>query len=348
MQIQLGIIGYGGMGRWHAENAPRAGVQIAAVCDIDADKLRDAKQAGWKTYADAEGLLADETVNTVILTVPNHLHREMCIKAACAGKNVITEKPAALNVAELDEMEEACKQAGVFFTSHQNRRWDRDMLTVKKAVDEQMLGTIFTIESKLHSGNGYMHEWHLYRKYGGGMIYDWGVHLIDQILFMMPQAKVKSVYADIKNVLHEEVDDYFKILMKMDNGITAHIELSTYILEYQPRWLAAGDKGTMVIHTFGCDGNIYQTGKMLEKLPPQITETEAGPTRQFAPVPPGGIVTEPLPEIQTDWVDFYKNVDDVLNHRAESKIKIAEVRRVLAVMEAARKSSETGEAVLFE
>lgn len=348
MQIQLGIIGFGGMGKWHAENVPRAGVKIAAVCDIDQVKQQEAVKKGFKMYKTAEELLEDEEVNTVILTVPNHLHREMCLKAAKAGKHVITEKPAAMNVAELDEMEAACKEAGVFFTSHQNRRWDRDMLTVKKAFDDNLLGNIFTIESKLHSGNGYMHEWHLYKKYGGGMIYDWGVHLIDQILFMMPEAKIKSVYADIKNVLHEEVDDYFKIILKMDNGITAHIELSTYILEYQPRWLAAGDKGTMIVKTFGCDGNIYRTGKMLEKLPPQITETEAGPTRQFAPVPPGGIVTEPLPQIRTDWVDFYKNVDDVLNKRAESKIRISEVRRVLSVMEAARESAETGEAVLLE
>ena len=63
----------------------------------------------------------------------------MCIKAAKAGKNVITEKPAALNVQELDEMEAACKEAGVFFTSHQNRRWDKDMLIVKKAYDEGLL-----------------------------------------------------------------------------------------------------------------------------------------------------------------------------------------------------------------
>lgn len=253
-----------------------------------------------------------------------------------------------MNVQELDEMEAACKRAGVFFTAHQNRRWDKDMLIVKKAYDEHMLGNIFTIESKLHSANGYMHEWHIYKKYGGGMIYDWGVHLIDQILFMMPNVKIKSIYADIQNVLHEEVDDYFKILMKMDNGITVHIELSTYILQYQPRWLVGGDKGTMIVKDFSCAGNIYRTGKMLEKLPPQITETEAGSTRQFAPVAPGGIVTEPLPEIQSDWVDFYRNVDDVLNGRAESKIKISEVRRVLAVMEAARKSSETGMSIKFE
>ena len=348
MKIKLGIIGFGGMGKWHAQNAPRAGVEIAAVCDIAEAKQKDAAEMGYKFYKTAEELLEDPDVNTVVLTVPNHLHKEMCIKAAEYGKHVITEKPAALSVAELDEMETACKKAGVVFTAHQNRRWDRDMLIVKKAFDEMLLGNIFTIESKLHSGNGYMHEWHLYQKYGGGMIYDWGVHLIDQILFMMPEAKIKSVYADIKNVLHEEVDDYFKIILKLDNGITAHIELSTYILEYQPRWLAAGDKGTMIVKSFGCDGNIYRTGKMLEKLPSQIVETEAGPTRQFAPVPPGGIVKEELPEVDTDWVDFYKNVDGVLNGREESIIKISEVRRVLSVMEAARQSAQTREAILFE
>jgi predicted dehydrogenase len=348
MALKLGIIGFGGMGKWHAKNAPRAGVEIIAVCDITEERRKEAEAENHKLYKSAEVLLADPNINTVILTVPNHLHKEMCLKAAAAGKNVITEKPAALTVMELDEMEVACKKAGVFFTAHQNRRWDKDMLIVKKAYDEGILGKIFTIESKLHSGNGYMHEWHIYKKYGGGMIYDWGVHLIDQILFMLSGATIKSLYADVKNVLHEEVDDYFKIIMKMSNDITVHIELSTYILEYQPRWLAAGDKGTMIVKSFGCDGNIYRTGQMLEKLPPQITETVAGPTRQFAPIPPGGIVTEPLPEVSSDWVDFYKNVTAVLEGKGEPMIKIPEVRRVLTVMEAVRKSAKTGEAVLLE
>lgn len=162
--MRLGIIGYGGMGKWHAANAPRAGVEIAAVCDIEKEKIAQGIADGYNTYGSAEELLADENVDTVILTVPNHLHKEMCLKAAAAGKHVITEKPAALNVSELDEMEAACRENGVFFTSHQNRRWDRDMLIVKKAYDEGLLGKIFTIESRLHSGNGYMHEWHLYKK----------------------------------------------------------------------------------------------------------------------------------------------------------------------------------------
>jgi predicted dehydrogenase len=356
MAVKLGIIGFGGMGKWHAKNAPRAGVEIVAVCDIAEERWKEAEADGYKLYKSADELSADTAVNTIVLTVPNHLHKDMCAKAAAAGKHVIAEKPAAMNVAELDEMEAVCKNAGVFFTVHQNRRWDKDMLTVKKAYDEGILGKMFTIESKLHSGNGYMHEWHLYKKFGGGMIYDWGVHMIDQILFMMPGVRIISLYADVKSVLHEEVDDYFKILMKMSNGITVHIELSTYILEYQPRWLAAGDKGTMIVKNFGCDGHIYRTGTLLEKLPPQIAETVAGPTRQFAPIPPGGIVTEALPCITSDWVDFYRNVDAILEgwdaspEKAQEKslVKIPEVRRVLTVMEAVRKSAETGQAVALE
>lgn len=348
MKMKLGIIGFGGMGKWHEKNAPRVGIDIVAICDNDPEKLLDAEGLGYNLYSNIDELLLDSNVNTVLLTVPNHLHKEMTIKAANAGKHIIDEKPAALTVTEFDEMIEVVNQNKVFFTVHQNRRWDKDMLIAKKAFDENLLGNIFTIESKLHSANGYMHEWHIYKKYGGGMLYDWGVHLIDQILFMMPNAKVNSVFADIKNVLHEEVDDYFKIILKLSNGITAHIELSTYILDYQPRWLVGGDKGTMIVRTFACDGEIFKTEKLLEKLPPQIIETEAGPTRQFAPVPPGKIITEELPKVESDWVDFYRNVQAVFNETEEPIIKIPEIRRVLTVMEAARKSSESGKAILLE
>ena len=349
MDTCLGIIGFGGIGKYHAKNCPRAGVKVVAAADILPERIKEAEEAGLKAYDSADDLLKDEEVNTVMISVPNHLHKEMCIKAAKAGKHIITEKPAALTVEELDEMEEACKEAGVLFTVHQNRRWDRDMLRVKAAYDNKMLGNVFTMESKLHSGNGYMHEWHLYKKYGGGMMYDWGVHLIDQILFIMPDAKITSLYADVKGVLHDEVDDYFKIILRFDNDITAHIELSTYILDYQPRWLVAGDKGTMIVNDLGgSTGSIYRTGKMLERLPAQITETAAGPTRQFAPVPPGGIVEEPLPEVETNVLDFFRNYNDVLNGKDEFKIKISEVRRVLAIMEAAFESSKRGESIKFD
>lgn len=348
MKLKLGIIGFGGMGKWHSENATRVeNVEIVCVCDIKEERIQEAKERGLKVYTDVEDVLNDREVNTVLLTVPNHLHKEMAIRAAKAGKHIIDEKPAALDTEELDEMTKAAEDNNVIFTVHQNRRWDRDFQIVKKVYEENLIGQIFTIESKLHTANGRIHEWHLYKKYGGGMMYDWGVHLIDQTLFMMKGAKILSVFADIKSIINDEVDDYFKIIMKFDNNITVHLELGTYVLNYQPRWLVAGNRGTLKINSFACDGEIWRTSELLDKLPAQIAETVAGPTRQFAPQPAGALYSEPLPEVKTEWTDFYKNFVEVLNDKEELKIKIPEVRRVLSVMEAAFLSSETNKTVEF-
>lgn len=348
MNIKLGIVGFGGMGKWHEKNATRVeGVEIKAICDINPEKINGVDGKGYAIYTSADEMFKKADINTVLLTVPNHLHKEMTIKAAEAGLNIIDEKPAALNVAEFDEMMVAVAKNNVHFTVHQNRRWDRDFRIVKKLIEEKELGEVFTIESNLHTANGRIHEWHLYKKYGGGMMYDWGVHLIDQAMQMMKGAQLVTVFADIKSVINDEVDDYFNISLKFDNGITYHIELATYFLKYQPRWLAAGNRGTVYINSFACDGGVARTSELLDKLPAQIAETVAGPTRQFAPQPAGVLYDDPLPEVKTEWTEFYQNVLDVLNGKAEPLIKNAEVREVLSIMEAAFKSSETNQSISF-
>ena len=87
-----------------------------------------------------------------------------------------------------------------------------------------MVGDMYIIKSQLYGVNGNMHDWHIYPEMGGGMLYDWGVHLIDQMLDMV-KSKIVSLYADVHNVINENVDDYFKIIMKFENGVTAEIEL---------------------------------------------------------------------------------------------------------------------------
>lgn len=346
--LKLGILGYGGMGHWHEENANKIeGVEVVSVCDINEKQLIDAKEKGISVYSDVDTFLSDSRINTVLVAVPNHLHKEMAIKSANAGKHVICEKPAALNVEEFDEMVKAAKDNNVLFTVHQNRRWDKDYRIAKEAYDKKMLGNIFTIESTLHGVNGRVHDWHVFKKYGGGMLYDWGVHLIDQIL-MMVNEKVKTVFADLKNVVNDEVDDYFKILLKFESGITAHIELGTYCLTPQRKWFIGGDKGTLIVNGFECEGNIVRTSELLEKLPAKIAQTVAGPTRAFGPPADGVLYYEPLPEVVTEWTDFYKNFVQVLNGKEEFKIKTTEVRRVLALMNAIFESSAQGKSIDFE
>ena len=90
---------------------------------------------------------------------------------------------------------------------------------------------------------------HVYKNQGGGMLYDWGVHLIDQILYMV-EGRLETVYADVRNVINKEVDDYFKIILRFENNVTAEIELGTYFLNDKPdwferHWFVGGDKGSM-------------------------------------------------------------------------------------------------------
>ena len=164
---------------------------------------------------------------------------------------------------------------------------------MKEVYDKSMVGDMYIIKSQLYGVNGNMHDWHIYPEMGGGMLYDWGVHLIDQMLDMV-KSKIVSLYADVQNVINENVDDYFKIIMKFENGVTAEIELGTYYLTPKRAWFIGGNKGSALIDGFAGEGKIVRTAHLLENVPGKITMTAAGPTRSFGPPEPGLLSEEPL------------------------------------------------------
>lgn len=193
------------------------------------------------------------------------------------------------------------------------------------------------------------------KKEGGGMLYDWGVHLIDQVLWMMPDAKVKTVFADVRNIINFEVDDYFKILLKFDNKVMAEIELGTYLLKdkkedkwFERHWLMSGNKGTSYVDGFEPVGKITRTTHLLTNVNGSRTMTAAGPTRSFGPPSEGTLVVEDVPEVKTCHEDFFKNYIKAYAGEEEFLVKIPETRRVLSLMEAVRESSETGKSIDFE
>jgi predicted dehydrogenase len=182
---------------------------------------------------------------------------------------------------------------------------------------------------------------------GGGMLYDWGVHLIDQILFMVP-SKIVSVYADLRNVINEKVDDYFNIMIKFENGETAEIELGTYYLTPKRAWFIGGNTGSAMIDGFGGEGKIVRTSKLLENVPNKITMTAAGPTRSFGPAAPGLLIEEPLPEVNVSHKNYWEHFIKAFNGEEEVFVKPEQVRRVLCLMDAVRESARTGDAIPFE
>lgn len=357
MTYNYAVIGYGFIGRRHVDTLKKfEQSDCVAICDINPKRLKEAKELypDMPVYEDAADMFANEKLDGVIIAANNVAHKPLTIMAAENGVNIICEKPAALTVADYDEMMEAVNKAGVSFTVHQQRRFDKDFRTVKECYDNRLVGDVYTIQSMLYGYNGNMHDWHVYKAEGGGMLYDWGVHLIDQILWMIDSPLV-SIFADVRNVINKEVDDYFKIIFRFANNVTTEIELGTYFLNDQPNWFerhwfVGGNKGSMVVNKFDPEGAVVRTTRLLENVAEDQDKSAKsyGPTRSFGVPAPGLIVSEPLPKVNVEQSDYFVNYFRALDGEEPMLVKPEEVRRVLCVMEACRKSAETKKSIDFE
>ena len=186
------------------------------------------------------------------------------------------------------------------------------------------------------------------------MLYDWGVHLIDQILYMV-DSRLVSVYADVRNVINKEVDDYFKIILRFENMVTAEIELGTYFLSdrgewFERHWYVGGNRGSMYADKFDPEGKIVRTTHLLENVAEDQDKSAAsyGPTRSFGVPEPGLIVTEDIPRVDCAQRDYFINYFRAMRGEEEFLVTIPQVRRALAVMEACRKSAASMSSVAFE
>lgn len=348
VSIQLGIIGFGYMGKWHLNNAPRVeGVKVVAAYDIDAARVAAAREAGLRGYDKLDDFLRDEEINLVLVATPNDSHCELVCAALAAGKHVISEKPPAMSLAELDKMIATAEAHGRIFTVHQNRRWDKDFRTVKAVLESGELGNVYAVRSTLHGARGAMFGWRAEPEHGGGMIYDWGVHFVDQILNLFGYDNVKSVLCRTAKVKTPEVEDYFTLILDFKAGFYAQIEIGTFVLKPNPRWLVTGDKGTLWIRDFSCDeGGVICVNEGVHGEAAPIMTT-SGPTRTFAPRAKEEINEHPLPQIEPDLREYYANLRDAIDGKAEPIVKTSQVRSVFRVLEAAFESAKTGKQILL-
>ena len=339
------MIGYGGMARHHFQHIAKDDrMDVIGVYDIDKKRNEVAKEDGLAVYASPEELLADEKIDIVLVATPNNFHRDYLIEAMKAGKHVISEKPVTMSCAELEEVRAVSEKTGKVFTVHQNRRMDKDFLIVKKAFADGVLGNVFSIESRVQGARGVPEGWRQYQVAGGGMLLDWGVHLIDQIITMVPD-KVKSIYAHMLSVKYPEVDDYFRLLLRFEKGLSAYIEVSTCTFISLPRWHVSGDKGTLIINDWDCSGKILRAKETEETWEEDIIYTKAGPTKTMAPRRKDTMEELPLVEPENDYTLTYKNLIDHIEGKADLFVTPWEAMRTEKIMEACFESERTGQAV---
>ncbi len=342
MKHTMAIIGIGGMGTWHYEKVTECidAITVKGAYDVRDEAIEKAKSSGLHIYATVDEILQDKEVDIITIATPNNFHKDLAIKCLKAGKNVVCEKPVTMDAPELEEIIAVADETGMLFSIHQNRRWDKDYRIIKEILKEKTIGDPYFIESRVQGSRGAMHGWRGYKENGGGMLLDWGVHLIDQMVHLV-DSPVVEVGAHLMSICTPGVDDNIKVFLRFENGVSGMLEMATNCFVNHPRWHLSCDNGTAVIEDWSCKGALFQK-KVDSELAwaDDIVYTEAGPTRTMAPRPKETIVETPLPEVTTDWGDYYKNIVDVIDNDAELIVKPLQALRVMKIIDLAFKADE--------
>ncbi len=336
------LIGYGGIGEWHVKQILNGNaVELAGVYDIKPERNALAESRGIHAYASFEEVLADPTVDFVVLAVPNDFHKPLALQALAAGKHVISEKPVTMSSADLQDMIDASIKANRLFTVHQNRRWDGEFLVMRDIYNSGELGDIFHIESRCHGSRGIPGDWRQLPECGGGMIFDWGIHLIDQIMGIVKDRKLKRIYCKCDHITNELVDDGFKLEMYFEGDVTAHVEVGTSNFIQLPRFYMVGRNGSALIPDWGKDAQVVWCTNYNEKdVVPVITA--AGVTKTMAPRDESSLAEKFIPQPDADVHDFYRNFVKAIDGEETQIVTHHEMMVDMKIMEAAFESDRTG------
>ena len=252
--LRIGIIGYGRIGNEHAAWIDASGAaRVAMVYDPTPQRREIAGDRGLATTEDFSRLLSDPSIDAVLISTPTSMHCEHALAALRAGKHVMVEKPMGLDLKQSQQMADLSQQTGRVLSVFHCRRWDIDYLTVKQAIASGAFGRIINIESRLGqwgscvgpAAREYRPNWRNEASFGGGGLYDWGSHFIDQVWQLLLPAEPVRVFAQLRgNVWTSDCDDFARVMIDFDSGAVALCEINTTTTRPLPRWHIDGTNGS--------------------------------------------------------------------------------------------------------
>lgn len=329
--IKVGVIGYGGafaMGKYHLDFAQRAGMTPAAVCDMDPTRLAvaEADFPGIQTYSSVDEMLANSDLGLVIVITPHNTHSELAIKCLKAGKHVIVEKPMAITTKECDAMIKAAAAGGLVLSAFHNRHWDGCIVQAVKDIQTGMIGEIFRIEAHMNTYAQPRDWWRTSKTISGGVLFDWGVHLLEYTLQLM-QSDIAEVSGFAKRgfwakhtVWNDDTnEDEGFLVVRYGNGKWSSLSISGIDSNPKPYWLEV--TGTLGSYLFD-----YDSWKVISQ--------RDGKTWQAEGKPP-----------ESEWWRYYQNIADHIARNKQLIITPEWSRRPIHILDLACRSAEQGKAL---
>lgn len=296
-----------------------------------------------KSFPSLESILEDKSIDLVIVNTPVATHFEYAKKVLLAGKHAVVEKAFTTTIAEAQELAALAKEKNLKLSVFQNRRWDSDFKTVKKIVEDKMLGEIVEAEFHFDRYNPVLSpkQHKETANSGAGILKDLGPHIIDQALYLfgLPNA----VFADIRITREGSlVDDYIDILLYYSD-FRVRLKASFFVRELNPSYVIHGKKGSFLKTRgdvqedelkLGLKPNFDTWGKEPKSIEGTLhTESE------------GKIIYEKVPTLRGNYYDFFDGVYKSITYNTLEPVTAHDGVNVMQIIEAAIHSSEQKKAI---
>jgi scyllo-inositol 2-dehydrogenase (NADP+) len=291
--------------------------------------------AGVKGYAGLDEALADPEVELVVIATPHDSHAELAVRALDAGKHCVVDKVMALRAVDADRMIAARDRAGKMLSVFHNRRWDWDYLTVKKALEQGLVGRPLLFESSV-CRYAPPRGWRGRLEAAGTILHDWGAHLVDQAL-QLGLGPCRRLTAWLTPAPWQGVDSgaHGRIVLEFDE-VLFQVENSRVCRIDRARWWIVGSDGGFVKHGIDPQEDALRSGDIDRAAEPPEHVGVLRSSREN-----GEVIESRVPTIKGHWDGFYRNIADHLQGRAPLAVTAEEAREVVRVLEAAALSSRS-------
>jgi scyllo-inositol 2-dehydrogenase (NADP+) len=345
--VRVALIGYGLGGRlFHAPIiASVPGLRLAAVVTRDPARRESA-------LADHPGVQLLDSIGDVcrrseeydlaVVTTPNRTHVEVATALVDAGIAVVVDKPLAVTAESARRLVEHAERQGVLLTAHQNRRRDSDLLTLRRLIEAGELGQVLRFESRFERWRPELvaGKWRENDEpeAGGGILLDLGSHLVDQALHLF--GPVERVYAEIASRRGAAADDDAFLALSHASGVHSHLSMGALVGAPGPRMRVLGTGGAYVVEHLDGQEDALKAGRR----PGPGWGGE--PAERWGRLVRGDAVTA-VPSERGDWPACYAAVADAVRTGDRPPVDPWDAVRVLDVLEAARRSARSAEAIML-
>ena len=336
-KIRVGVAGLGRIGwRFHCTAlAKHRDYRLVAVADSVPDRCTEAEETfGVAAFADYYDMLDRVELDAVVIATPTHLHNDMAVAALKSGRHVVLEKPMALNLREGQSIVRAADRAGLKLTVYQPHRLNAYFQHLRRIIATGKIGAVYWVRRGMFSFTR-RNDWQSLRKFGGGMLNNYGAHALDQVLNLTGY-DVKRVFGDLQLAASiGDADDVAKVVLETKRGTIGEVDINqaSAIRLYE---LAVW--GT-------CGGITYESGAFRvryfdpKKLPDKAVNLSLASENRQYPSDDIEFIEETIPVDPTLRVDLYADFAKAIRKGAAPLVEPQQTLAVMRVIEQARASS---------